>query len=159
MGASWRRIWVDVPDNYSRKERQAAGEAMLEVIRKRTQSGKDKNGRDFVGYTQAYKESHEYKLKRKKGKVDLTLTGDMLASLEVLSSKKGAVMLGYKNGTDENAKADGHISGNVRKDGRKRDFLGIQKKESTIIFGKIDKVKKRAETLKALIAIGAKGAQ
>ena len=83
----------------------------------------------------------------------------MLAELNILSTKKGAVMLGYKNGTDENAKADGHISGNVRKDKRPRDFLGISSKETSKIITKIEKAKQRSETLKALIAIGAKKAK
>jgi hypothetical protein len=65
----------------------------------------------------------------KSGKVDLQLSGDMLAAMRLLRESKGEIVIGFDRGSPENAKAEGNILGSYggepnRK--RARDFLGIQ---------------------------------
>lgn len=131
MGAKWQRFTVEIPKGYSPAEREVIGEEILDFIRERTQKGLNKVNREFPGYSAEYEKSLNFKIAGKdKGKVDLTLSGDMLGALTVLSHANGKLLLGYENGTEENAIADGNIRGTYGKakpSAKKRDFLGITK--------------------------------
>jgi hypothetical protein len=127
-GAKWQRVKIDLPDVYGPEERRAIALDVLDFIRKRTQDGRDKKNRSFPGYSKSYEDSLDFKIAGKsKGQVDLTLSGDMLGALDLLSHKNGQIMVGYENGTEENAKADGNIRGTYggKSTGKRRDFLGI----------------------------------
>lgn len=132
MATKWQRVSFDIPEDFNPAMRQALGLAIAERIRVRTQDRNiDKRGKRFKGYSQAYKESLDFKIAGKSpGKVDLTLSGDMMAALDVLSHSPGKIRVGYERGSEENAKADGNIRGTYgkpRQVGPQRDFLGLPK--------------------------------
>lgn len=130
MGAKWQRISLDIPDDLTPRQRQRVADLVIDHIITRTERGIDKDGNRFPAYSEEYIKSHEFKVAGKsKNKVNLTLSGDMLASLELLSDKKGKITIGFEKGSEENARADGNIrgtygssKGNAEK---ARDFLGI----------------------------------
>lgn len=124
----------------------------IDFMTKRTQEGKDVFGNPFEGYSQSYKNSLAYKIYNKTGKVNLTLTGEMLASLAIGSTFDGEikiVILGEHN----QAKAQGHTFGIERRVGEakkvkignrtktiyakqkvRRRFVGLSDKEETEVF-------------------------
>lgn len=95
----------------------------------RTDQGKDKRGNPFPKYSEGYKKSLDFLVAGKSSKVNLQLSGDMLAALEPLKIKKDYVEIGFERGSDENARADGNIRGTYGSDTpnskKARDFLGI----------------------------------
>lgn len=124
----WQKFRISIDKRYKPSERQAIAEAIIDQIQARTASGKSVTGRQFPGYTD------EYRKRKGQGNVDLTFSGDMLFnSLKLLSESSGTILIGYENGTDENAKAEGNILGTYGQKrpipGKKRNFLGIQKQE------------------------------
>ena len=130
MSAKWQRFRISAPDNFTPGMREALGREVTEFIRKRSEAGKDKDNNKFAKYSKEYTKSLDFNNAGKsKGNVNLTLSGDMLIALDVLSHKKGSILIGYKNGTEENAKADGNVRGTYGKPspipGKARDFMGI----------------------------------
>ena len=132
--AEWQKITVHVDKRYKPRERQAIGADIVELIIKRTLSGDDKNGDAFKPYSKGYTKSLDFKLAGKKvSPVNLKLSGDMLNSLEVLSHKSGEIVIGYDRKNKEmNGQVEGNRLGTYGKKkvfGKKRDFLGIDKKK------------------------------
>ena len=82
----------------------------------------------------------------------------MLASLELLSEKNGQLNIGFKNGTLENSRAEGNILGTYGQShpirGKKRDFLGLTKKDLDTILDKypIDDKLERQERTQTVLA-------
>lgn len=140
MATKWQRVRIAIPKTYSPTERIAIGEEIVRKIRERTLKGIDKDNEKFHKYSKAYAGSLNFKLAGKsKSNVNLKLSGDMLASLAVLSHSAGSVMVGFENGTTENGKADGNIRGTYGHPtpiGPGRDFLGLPKKEIDAILSK-----------------------
>ena len=106
---------------------------MIEHIVDRTQRGLDKNGRRFPRYSKEYIKSLDFKNAGKSpSKVDLQLSGDMLAALKLLNDRKGVLTIGFDRGTEENAKAEGNILGSYGREpnpSKARDFLGVEAKK------------------------------
>ena len=133
MAAKWQKLDIDVPDDLGPSERKKVADLVIDHIIRRTESGKDKNGDKFPAYSEDYVDSLDFKIAGKsKSRVDLKLSGDMLASLDLLTEKKGMIRIGFEKGSEENARADGNIRGTYGADspkrGKKRDFLGIDRK-------------------------------
>jgi len=166
------RIKIKIPDAYTPAERKAIAIDIIREIVKRTQSGKNIQGDDWPGkareYTMGYKNSVDFKNAGKGSLVDLTATGDMLAELDVLKTKKGEVEIGYKKGAENYGKAEGNINGTY---GRKlssptskaRDFLGINFEDKMDILKKYptaktkrDKSKERATIVNEIVNKAAK---
>lgn len=127
---AWQRVKIEIPKGYRPDEREAIADEIINFIVERTKSGKNKNNRDFPGYSEAYMKSLDFKIAGKTSKVDLTLSGDMLTSLQLISHKNGELTVGFDRADDENNdKATGHITGiyGNSKKVKKRDFLGITK--------------------------------
>lgn len=128
MGSKWQRTSIEIPEWLGPEDRAEVADLIIEAIKRRTEKGVDKNGKKFPGYSKSYMESLDFKIAGKGKGVDLQLSGDMLASLSLLSHTKGRILIGYENGTPENDRADGNITGsyggspNPRK---ARDFLGL----------------------------------
>lgn len=125
---SWVKEKIVIPANLKPKQREMLGEAVVEYIRVRTLSGKDKNNRKFSKYSANY--AKEKGVSR--DSVDLFLDGELLESLKVLSHKRGELIIGYDKEDDAlNGKAEGNILGTYGQSepipGKKRDFLGITK--------------------------------
>lgn len=117
------QLKIKIPNWLTSEQRSQLGEDIVEHIRLRTESGHDKNGRKFRRYSPEYVKSLDFKIAGKsKDKINLTLTGDMLAALEVISHRKGQVIVGYEDG-EQADKAEGNILGVNGK--KPRPFLGI----------------------------------
>jgi hypothetical protein len=123
---------IEIPKAYSSEFRKAIGQSIVEYIRERSDKGLDKNNKSFPKYSIPYTKSLDFKVSGKSKKVDLKLSGDMLAALQVISDKPGEIRIGYKKGI-ENDKAEGNIIGSYGRpkgNGTKaRDFLGITSKD------------------------------
>lgn len=101
---------------------------MIEAIVDRTKRGLDKDGSPFPAYSKEYIKSLDFKNAGKSTKVDLSLSGDMLAALKLLSHGSGRISIGYENGTLENDIAEGNRTGSYGgspNSSKARDFLGI----------------------------------
>jgi len=87
--------------------------------------------------------SLDFKAAGKSRSVDLTLSGDMLAAIELLGHKKGQITVGYENGTDENARAEGNQLGTYGQKSpnpkKARAFLGIAKEDLEKILRSYEK--------------------
>jgi hypothetical protein len=134
MATKWQKIKIDLSGyGLSPDQKDEVADLIIERIVNRTDQGKDKDGRKFAGYSKSYKESLDFKVAGKTNKVDLQLSGDMLAALSVLDQTSRSVVIGFERGSEENAKADGNIRGTYGKptpDPKKaRDFLGISERE------------------------------
>jgi hypothetical protein len=138
MAAKHQKIKVELPSDLEPDQVEEVADLIVERIVERTIQGKDKNGKPWSGkaavYSDSYKNSLDYKVSGKSGNVDLQLSGDMLAALQILKvQQNNKVEIGFEKGSDENARADGNIRGTYGRPtpipGKKRDFLGISDKE------------------------------
>jgi hypothetical protein len=134
MAAKHQKIKVELPSDLEPDQVEEVADLIVERIVERTIQGKDKDGNRFPKYSDAYKNSFDFKVAGKSGNVDLQLSGDMLAALQILKvQQNNKVEIGFERGSDENARADGNIRGTYGQSspipGKKRDFLGISDKE------------------------------
>lgn len=123
-----------MPKGISKQERQEIADLVIEFIVDRTQRGLNVNGRKFPKYSKAYLESIDFKNAGKsKSKVDLQLSGDMLAAISLLEDRDGKIVVGFAEGSDEEGRAEGNILGTYGQDepipGKARPFLGIKPNE------------------------------
>ena len=122
--------------DFGRGTKEAIGQAVIDRIVERTQTGIDKNGKRFKGYSAAYKDSLAFKVNGKSDLVNLTLTEDMLSSMTIIEQTAQTITIGFDDST-ENAKAYGHISGMeghpTIKKGKVRDFLGLPQRDIDLI--------------------------
>jgi len=106
---------------------------ILDFIRVRTDKGKDKDNKDFVGYSDAYKRSRDFKTAHKTSRVNLKSTKEMMAELDLLRQVSGSITIGYdKEDIDLNGKVEGNrlgTYGNKKPVVKGRDFLGITDKD------------------------------
>jgi hypothetical protein len=134
MAAKWQKFKVDLTGlGLDEDQRAEVADLVIERIVERTTQGKDKDGKRFAGYSKAYKDSLDFKVAGKSGKVDLQLSGDMLAAIKALDVTRRSITIGFEPDSDENAKADGNIRGTYGDSnpipGKARDFLGITERE------------------------------
>lgn len=128
MGAKQQKVRIKIPSSLDADAREQLSDDIIETIRRRTERGLDVNNKKFPGYSASYMKSLDFKIAGKGKKVDLTLSGDMLASMDIISHRKGEIVIGFESGTDENARAEGNILGSYGGDPnpkRARNFLGI----------------------------------
>jgi hypothetical protein len=132
---AWQKVRIKIPEGFTPDERFSIGEKIVEFIRQRSTEKKlDKNNRPLAKYSKGYENSLDFKIAGKsKGRANLKLSGDMLAALDVLSTTKDSVLIGFQNGSEENGKAEGNILGTYGQPtpipGKKRDFLGLTKSD------------------------------
>lgn len=129
---AWQKIRIDIPEEIGPSEREAIGEEMVSLMVSKAKDGIGVTGserfrnKNFPKYTPQYE-----KFKGQKN-VDLTLSGEMLDALQVLSHKKGSILIGFENGSIENDKAEGNITGSYGKTPnpkKARNFLGLTASE------------------------------
>lgn len=102
--------------------KQAIGEAFIQNIVDRTESGVDVNGKEFKSYSDKYTESLAFKaFGKSSSEVNLTQTGAMLGLIDIVEDKGNKIKIGWSDDT-ENAKAYNHNTGDTVK---KRQFFGI----------------------------------
>jgi len=140
----------------NRALREAIGGRLIEKIVARTQGGTDVNGRSFKKYSKSYQDSLAFKVHGKGGNVDLTLSGDMLASMQVGDSSPERLTIEFPDET-ENAKAFNHNTGDTLP---KREFFGLTEEEKqdvkeefqedVIDFAQFIETKDEAVTLRIL---------
>lgn len=113
--------------------KQEFGKRIVDEIVKRTESGIDKKDNAFKpGYSTIYKKSTIFKIfKGAKRTVDLHLTGEMLADLDVIKVNRNSIVLGFPS-TEQEAKAHGHINGGNNLP--VRDFFGLPISEQSKIL-------------------------
>lgn len=123
------KFTAHVPTLLTGAERVEIGRKVIDHILYRTRSqSKDKDGNSFPGYTKGYKKSLDFRNANKTGKVTLTLTGDMLDTLDILSHGEGYIDIGYETGSGEADKVEGNVIGSYGRTAnasKARDFLGI----------------------------------
>lgn len=134
MSTEWQRFELSIPVEYTKQEREAIAQEVIDFIVDRTQKKNvDWKGKPLPPYSDSYKKSLDFKNAGKSpGDVNFTQSGDTIASIELLENKKGKLVIGWENGSEANAIADGNIRGTYGNDkavGPKRDILGIQDKD------------------------------
>lgn len=112
-------LGVDVSEYPEIKE--AIGQAIIDLMVSRTESGKDVSGNNFFQYSKEYKNSLAFKAFGKTNKVNLTQSGDMLAFLDIVENKGNTIKIGWAD-DEENAKAYNHNAGDTVP---KRAFFGV----------------------------------
>lgn len=131
---------VQIDPNYSAEVREAIAAEIISFVRQRTLGRKDVNGRTFKKYTTEYTKSVDFKAAGKnKNNVNLTLSGDMLAYLELIKNQKGKLVLGYGDGNPQAGKAEGNQIGSYGKSAdasKARPFLGIRQEDLARILKK-----------------------
>lgn len=124
---------MEIPKTLTREQRLEAADLIIEKIFDRTNRGINKDGDRFPGYSKAYIDSLDFENSGKsKGKVNLQLSGDMLAAMELLDHTDGKLKIGYDSGADEAGRAEGNILGSYGGEPNKkkaRDFLGLPPNE------------------------------
>lgn len=128
------RFDILLPPGLTREQRAAIADAVIEHIRDRTERGVANNGGKFPGYSKEYVDSVDFKIGgKKKTPVNLTLSGDMLAALQVIKDRRDRLTIGYKKDTEEGDKAEGNQLGTYGQPkpipGKRRPFLGFVGKE------------------------------
>lgn len=144
---------VDLRRNTALK--QALGQAIIDKMLKRTSEGngiiftKDGKGRRVKlksPYSDKYAESDEFKaFGKKKNKVNMELTGDMLASIDILRSRGNELVIGIDD-PEEVEKSFNHNTGDTVP---KRPFFGVSKKELREIKKEFDGDIKKAITARS----------
>lgn len=142
MATKWQKFRVRVPKELTPTQRVDVSREVIEFVQTRSENGFDKNNKKFVKYSKGYIDSLDFKVAGKSpGEVNLTLSGEMLSALELLSHRSGALLIGYDNGSDENARADGNVRGTYGKStenkNKARDFMGIDQNTIDKIVNKI----------------------
>lgn len=106
--------------------RLAIAQRVLDHIRDRTQDGRDVDGNSFAGYSEDYINSAEFILTGKSAsEVNMTLTGQMLSSMDVLSEGPNTIVIGIDDPTQA-PKAYNH---NVGDTVPRRAFFGVREGE------------------------------
>lgn len=137
------KIKVKVPAGLSKSQKLELGIAMLQFIHDRTTEGKNVYGRKWAG--DAGKYTDRYAKKKgvsASGPVDLALSREMLGKMQYFSSlsKSGELVLGFKNGTKAERKAEGNIQGSYGRDPnskKARPFLDILQKDVNRIVDEV----------------------
>lgn len=119
--------------------RRAIGESLIDKIISRTESGQGVDGKGQVvklksPYSDPYVNSIEFKaFDKSKTKVNMKLTGSMLASIDMIDDRSDKISIGIDN--EDAPKAFNHITGDTVPS---RPFLGLTAKD-------LDEVKKEFE--------------
>ena len=96
MAESRQVIKLKVPDHWDQSRRESFGREAVRVIRDRTERGIDRNGKMFKHYSDLYANSRDFKTAGKsKSHVNLRLTGEMMATLGIVSHRRGEVNIGF----------------------------------------------------------------
>ena len=114
-----------VPNNSS--FRQAVGQAIIDTIVERTENKKYLNN-STAKYSDSYVESTDFEIFGKsKGRANLTQSGDMLGTLDIIEEDESVIKIGWDN-PDIAARATNHNFG-IGKGIPEREFLGLSEKE------------------------------
>jgi hypothetical protein len=143
---SWIKKEIFLPSDYSSDDAETVAEEILKYIVDRTKDGKGVDNKPWSGeagkYSESYKKSLEFKIGRKSNRVNLTLSSEMLDSLEILSAKKGKIVIGYEKGSEMNGRAEGNILGTYGSQtpnpSKARNFLELSNNELSKVLKNLD---------------------
>jgi hypothetical protein len=129
-----QKVVIKFPEKYKALtpvERLAVGREVVQYIRERTEKGLDKDGEKFPKYSNRYVKSLDFQNAGKsKSKVNLALSGDMMASIKLLNfNRAGEITIGLESGDPEEGKLEGNRKGtygNSKPVTDPRDPLGIE---------------------------------
>jgi len=132
----------------TRDQRREVADLAIERIYDRSNEGKHLSSDfrrviDMPKYSDAYAASLDFKIAgKKKGKPDLQLSGDMLASIRLLKDRRDEVTIGFSAGDSENnGKAEGNMLGTYGTDTpnakKARRFLGLTPREIKLIVQEV----------------------
>lgn len=132
---AWMKVRIPIPENLGPQARETLGILIRNQIQDNANNGQgvSKIGvsrkKNFPGYTEGYADKKKKQRPSWDGStVDLTLSAKMLADFNLISHKKGSVLIGFQNGTESNAKAEGNVTGSYGRSPNKskaRNFLGL----------------------------------
>lgn len=143
---------VDLSEDESLKE--AIGQVMLDKMLERVGEGKGIGGVKLKSpYSKVYTETLEFKAAGKsRSKVNMSLTGDMLSAINIVSTDGNKIVLGIED--DQVEKAYNHQVGDTVP---KRPFFGFTKEELKDIKkkfgGKIKAAARDGESAKDRLAV------
>lgn len=155
---AWQRIKIPIRKKFKPQERELIAQEVIDYIVNRTKEGRDKRENPFPSYSKEYVKSKDFKIAGKsKSNVNLTLSSEMLDSLQLLSHSRGEIVIGYdKSDSDLNGKVEGNIKGTygspTPRPGKKRDFLGIAADKKRAIEDQYDSSKVDRATILERIA-------
>jgi hypothetical protein len=137
------KIRIKVPEDLSADQKFDVAIAVLQFIHDRTTEGKNVYGRQWAGKAGEY--TKQYAKKKgvsPSGPVDLALSREMLGKMQYFSSlsKKGEIVVGFKDGTKAQKKAEGNIQGSYGRDpnpSKARPFLDILQKDVNAIVSEV----------------------
>lgn len=127
---------LTIPRDFSSQERRTLATLVIQFIQDRTQKGKDINNSSFPGYSESYKDSKEFELAGKTNRVNLSQTGDTIASIELLSEGPGYITIGYLAGSFENDKA---VWLQRSDNGVSRKFLGLTDEDLNKLIRRVER--------------------
>jgi len=107
-----------------RSLRLAIAQRVLDYIRERTEDGKDVRGNPLSGpYSKDYQESTVFKLLGKSANdINMTLTGNMLSSMDVLGDGASTFVIGFGDQLQRDKAYNHNVGGTVPA----RKFFGIR---------------------------------
>jgi hypothetical protein len=122
-----------VPDSVAFRE--AVGQEIIDrIVSRTTGDNKSRTGKQFRGYSEAYVNSEAFAVFGKSAaNVNLTLSGDMLNTLDVVDSGPNFITIGFSV-NEVKGRAHGHVRGIKRRMGNskkskmgkvRRDFFGL----------------------------------
>lgn len=103
--------------------RQSLAQEVIDAIVKKAEN--------FGGkYSDEYSESAEFRaFGKSKSDVNLTLSGQMLSALDVISDNRDKIVIGWEQGSEDGKKAHGNITGKNGQVKTKRDFFKLTESE------------------------------
>lgn len=123
------QVRFSIPNDLNSKARAFLAELIMDKIRERTAKSLNKDGEKFPKYSESYKASLDFKVAGKSNKVNLELSGDMLASMSLVSHSIGYIVIGYETDSPYAGQVEGNQIGSYGKpqgNGAKaRPFLGL----------------------------------
>lgn len=140
--AKQQKIVIKVPKDLDPSERIELSEDIIDFIRLRTQNGtgyRAATGRNYGLSTKPY--TKQYAKKKGSTDVDLTLTTEMLESIQLLSQKSGSITVGYEKASRINGKVEGNQIGSYGRSAnpkKARPFLGISNKDLETLMDALD---------------------
>ena len=129
-----------LPREFDEEQRAIAARLIIDAIQANTSMGKNRYGGTFHSYSPEYKKSLEFKNAGKSSLPNLQLTGDMLASLELVSSKPGEITIGYKAGDSLAGQVEGNQIGSyggTPSAALARPFIGLPQSQLDLIIANV----------------------
>jgi len=135
MAKQQKFVW-ELPEGYKAEDLEAIANDIRVFIKDRSQAGFGvKNGKVF-GFPE-YNDDYRKNVKGGQRRVDLTLSDEMLNSIEILKISGRKVTIGFEAGSEVNAKAEGNQIGSYGRapnPKKARPFLGLTDEEADAIL-------------------------